>query len=485
MEASTLPRAGGIPLPRSPALLRGFSDERLVDQVRRGNDAAFEVVYDRHHRGLLSFCRHILHSPDEAEDAVQQTFISAYADLRASDKPIKLKAWLYTIARNRCLSVLRARREQAAELDDVPTVGLSEEVQHRSELQQLLADMRELPEQQRAALVLSELGDLSHAEIGHVVGVEPMKVKSLVFQARSSLLESRNARETSCQEIREQLATLRGGALRRGPLRKHLRQCPGCAEYREEVKRQRQLIAAVLPVLPSAGLRESILAAIGGGGAGGAAATAGGGGIAALAGGGTLKATAVVVTAVAIGGGGVAVTHDVYSSGGGDGGAETTRDLGRSSTAPNSAAANSRARDAGEGRANPNASARGRERSGRKPSRGRGTAGIRMLPPTATGRGPGGIAATPNGNAYGHNGTAPGQTSARGPGVRTRPRPNGGGPGPQASPQAGGPGSRYEGGTTSQPGTRSGTRGVRPPQAQGPGAGTAPPGAERIAVELP
>ncbi|MDQ3936918.1 MAG: RNA polymerase sigma factor, partial [Actinomycetota bacterium] len=251
-------------------MLATLGDERLVEQLRRGNDVAFEVMYDRHHRAILSFCRHMLSSQEEAEDAVQHTFISAHGDLVGSDKPIRLKPWLFTIARNRCLSILRARREEAAELDDIPTAGLTHQVQHRDDLRRMLADLRELPEDQRAALVLSELGDLSHAEISEIVGCETLKVKSLVFQARSSLIESRHARETPCEEIREQLATLRGGSLRRGSLRKHVASCPGCSEFREEVRRQRAAMAVLLPVVPSAGLKNGVLAAIGFGGGGAA-----------------------------------------------------------------------------------------------------------------------------------------------------------------------------------------------------------------------
>ena len=183
---------------------------------------------------VLSYCRHMLGSRDEAEDALQQTFVSAHADIVSSDKPIRFKAWIFTIARNRCLSILRARREQPSEdLERVSTAGLGEEVQQRAELRELLADMHELPDDQRAALILSELGDLSHAEVAEVIDCEVAKVKSLVFQARSGLMERRQARETPCEEIREQLATLRGGSLRRGPLRRHLKACPGCTEFRE------------------------------------------------------------------------------------------------------------------------------------------------------------------------------------------------------------------------------------------------------------
>src|SRR5687768_8757319 len=114
MEAySAAPRrsARGIHLPRSQRLLATLGDERLVEQVRRGNEAAFEAIFDRYHRGILAFARHMLSSAEEAEDAVQHTFIQAYDAMRRGDRELKLKAWLYTIARNRCLSVLRARRE--------------------------------------------------------------------------------------------------------------------------------------------------------------------------------------------------------------------------------------------------------------------------------------------------------------------------------------------------------------------------------------
>src|SRR4051812_14681753 len=285
MEAHSLPRNGRLFLPRSQKVLRAYTDERLVEQVRRGNDDAFEAVYDRHHRGILAFCRHMLSSADEAEAAVQQPFIPAYDPMRPAARDIRLKPWLYAIARNRCLSIIRARREEPAEIDDIPTVGLSDEVQQRTDLRELLHDLHGLPVDQRAALVLSEVGGLSHAEVGTVVGCEVAKVKSLVFQARSSLIETRRAREISCQEIREQLATATGGALRRGPLRRHISACAGCAEYRDEVSRQRKALAAVLPVVPTVGLKSSLLASIGAGGGGGGAAIGGGlgGGVAAFA----------------------------------------------------------------------------------------------------------------------------------------------------------------------------------------------------------
>jgi RNA polymerase sigma factor (sigma-70 family) len=317
MEASALhpPQS----LAASPRLLRLAGDDRLVALIRAGNERAFEAVYDRYHRQLLSFCRHMLGRAEEAEDAVQQTFISAHADLKRSDRPIALRAWLFTIARNRCLSILRARRETAT-LEDVEpeTGGLADEVQQREDLRTMLSDIAGLPDEQRAALVLAELGDLDHGDIAAVVGCPKEKVKALVFQARSSLALSRQARETSCEEIREQLATLRGGALRRTALRRHLRGCVGCREYRDEVRRQRSAMAVLLPVVPAAGLKKAVLAGAGlsGGGAGaGAGAGAGGIGVAGakLA---VLKGVAAVAIVGAGAAGGTAVVQQIDSGSG-------------------------------------------------------------------------------------------------------------------------------------------------------------------------
>ena len=226
---------------------------------------------------------------EEAEDAVQQTFTSAYTDLQSTSRDIRLKAWLYTIARNRCLSILRARREQPAELDEQATAGLSEEVQQRADLRELLADLRDLPDEQREALVLFELGDLSQAEIAGVIGVEPMKVKALVFQARSALIENREARAIPCAEIREQLATASGGALRRGPLRRHLQGLRGLQRVPRPGARPAQRPRARAAGGPQRRPQGRVLGAIGFGGGAGGGGVATGGAAGGAVGGGALR----------------------------------------------------------------------------------------------------------------------------------------------------------------------------------------------------
>jgi RNA polymerase sigma factor (sigma-70 family) len=298
MAATAVPfRSRRRPRTRS---LRRVGDERLVARVRAGDDDAFEAIYDRYYLGLLAFCRHMLGSRHEAEDALQHSFASAYRALRRDDAVVDLRPWLYTIARNRCLSALRARREELdldrLDIERGSLDGLPMQIQVRSELRDLVDDLQRLPDDQRAALVLFELGDHSHDEIAAVLGVRREKVKALVFQARSGLLRARRARDASCVEIREQIAGLLRGLPKRGLVRAHVDRCPACAEFEREVRRQRSALAAILPVVPSAGLKATVLGVAVGGGGGAAAITGATAGGAAVGGGVAALGTAGVAT---------------------------------------------------------------------------------------------------------------------------------------------------------------------------------------------
>jgi RNA polymerase sigma factor (sigma-70 family) len=306
--------------------LRRLGDERLAALAAAGDVAAFEALYDRHHAPLLAFCRHMVGNREDGEDALQQTFLRAHRALLADRVPDAVRPWLFAIARNRCRTLLAARRPAAVPAEDVEVAldGLADDVRRRADLRELVADLARLPEDQRGALVMHELGDLGHAEIATVIGCAPEKVKALVFQARTTLIAERDARATPCDEIRGQLEVARGGALRRGPLRRHLRECRPCDSYRLAVARQRAGLAIILPVAPSAGLKTAVFgasgagatvagggAAAGGAAAGGGAAVVGAGGGAAAAGGAATvsacKVAAVVCTAALTAGGAVEV----------------------------------------------------------------------------------------------------------------------------------------------------------------------------------
>ncbi len=295
-----------MPAPRRPQLLLGrLGDARLGELAAAGDERAFELLYDRHAGAIFGFCRHMVGSREEAEDALQQTFLRAHRALLEHGAPEDPRPWLFAIARNRCLSLLAARRSDAEVDDELADVrGLGEGVQARADLRAVVADVARLPDPQRAALVLAELADLSHAQIGEVIGVRTEQVKGLIHKARTTLIAERDARERPCAEVREELATARAGVLRRGPLRRHLRMCEPCRAYRDAVAEQRHTLALVLPAVPSAGLKAGILGAASTAGAGGAAA-----GGASLGGGLAAKVVASALVVGAAGGGGAALVE--------------------------------------------------------------------------------------------------------------------------------------------------------------------------------
>ena len=106
---------------RSP-LLRLQSDEKLVALVRRGNHHAFEALVSRYQSRLLSFCRHMLSSREDAEDVLQEVFAAAFNAMIADERPINVRPWLYRIARNRSLNHLRKADRDRRGLDGRPPV---------------------------------------------------------------------------------------------------------------------------------------------------------------------------------------------------------------------------------------------------------------------------------------------------------------------------------------------------------------------------
>ena len=183
-------------------MLADATDARLVALVRHGQPAAFEAIRDRYRQSILSFCLHLLGDPEEAADAVEHTFTVVYAAITSTDGPMVLRLWLFTTARNRCHSLRQFRRElSAAELVEAGSVGLAAQMRRPEDLRRLLVQMRDLHDDQRAALVLGELGALSQTEIGIALGLPPRKLHALASQARESLAATRGADGVVCSEI--------------------------------------------------------------------------------------------------------------------------------------------------------------------------------------------------------------------------------------------------------------------------------------------
>lgn len=298
MEASALRAPAGLTRLALPsALLKLRSDDQLVAAFRHGNDDAFHVIHDRYGTRLFAYARQMLGgSRSDAEDALQDVFLRAYNALRADDRPVVLKAWLYRVAHNRCVDHLRRPTPPAAAVFDVsrtPTPDPLAEAERREDLRRLIADVRRLPEQQRSALLMREMEGLSYADLAAALDTTVPAVKSLLVRARIGLVEAAEARNTACSEIRNDLALSYGKGVRASAVaRKHLRECRPCSDYRRDLRAVRTGLSALSPPDHPLGLLAKLL----GLGAGGGGAAAGGG--AAIAGGGVAAGTTAKVAAV-------------------------------------------------------------------------------------------------------------------------------------------------------------------------------------------
>ncbi|HEV2857864.1 MAG TPA: sigma-70 family RNA polymerase sigma factor [Solirubrobacterales bacterium] len=296
MEASALTHASrrGLLARRSP-LLKLQGDEKLIAMARGGNPGAFEAIVDRYQGRLLGFCRQMLGSTEDAEDVLQEVFVNAYRAMLADEREINLRPWLYRIARNRCLNYLRKPKADAQEsMDMVPEVdaaSTAERVHNREEFRQILSDVNKLPETQRAALLLREMDALSYEEIAAAMETTVPSVKSLLVRARISLAEASQARLLTCGEVHVELSEAAEG-LRKvsAPVRRHVRECEECADFRSQVRSNEKALAALFPVGPLIAFKGFIASKLGLSGAGGASAGAAGAGAGAGAVGGGVAA---------------------------------------------------------------------------------------------------------------------------------------------------------------------------------------------------
>jgi RNA polymerase sigma factor CnrH len=187
----------------SPAsqLLEDRPDATLIANVLEGEDRAFTILMRRYKHPLYRFALRHLGNADDADDAVQDTFIAAYNNLQHYKPQYRLSTWLFQITLNKCRDIGRKRKTRAFLQRITPFIEntvagnddtLNPEMQHqsRTELSMVKTEIAALPEPLKAAFILCVLEEKSQKEAGAILGLSPKAVELRVYRARQKLKES-------------------------------------------------------------------------------------------------------------------------------------------------------------------------------------------------------------------------------------------------------------------------------------------------------
>ena len=183
-------------------------DTRLMLGVRDDEPGAFEELVARYQSRLVGVMHHLVGNAAEAEDLAQEVFLRVYRARKKYRARCKFSTWLFTIANNLALNVLRSRKRRPAislSLRDSGPLGARPAEQlvtapsgsqpirrmQRQELTTVIRDaLDKLNERQRLAVVLNKFEDMNYAEIAEVMGLTVKAVKSLLCRARMNLREA-------------------------------------------------------------------------------------------------------------------------------------------------------------------------------------------------------------------------------------------------------------------------------------------------------
>ncbi len=191
----------GVEAPAERATTVSAEEAALVARARDGDQDAFGVLVRLHQRQVYNLALRILRDNEEAYEATQEAFLSAWQGLQGFRGQARFATWLYRIAYNYCLRVTESRRRDAAARAELlaasarelrPEQRLSAEHARRAEQElreQVRTEIAGLPAKYRAVLVLRHLQELSYEEIAQVMRVPIGTVKTQLFRARALLKE--------------------------------------------------------------------------------------------------------------------------------------------------------------------------------------------------------------------------------------------------------------------------------------------------------
>jgi RNA polymerase sigma factor (sigma-70 family) len=220
--------------------------------VRRGDDRAFEKLYQRYQRRIAAYVYGMVNDYGRAEDITQEVFISALRRMRETERPIAFKPWIYEIAKNACIDQFRrSRRAEEISFDADEGAGAAETarlassdaspddaIESKQQLSHLCGAFGGLSDTHHQILVLRELEGLSYREIGEKMGLSRPSVESTLFRARRRLTEEYDELISGerCVRIQTIIVTASEGSLGTRDQRRLARHIAHCQPCRREAR---------------------------------------------------------------------------------------------------------------------------------------------------------------------------------------------------------------------------------------------------------
>lgn len=173
--------------------LSELDDTALVAEAAAGNRDAFDVIVERHRRTVYQVCYRFVGNHEDASDLAQDAFVRAWKGLANFKREAALPTWLYRIAVNVCLNRLSAKQpvnepiESTAHFADQRSEGAQQTLLREEQAAAVRRAIANLPEKQRATLILRAYHDMSHQQIADVLGSSVGAVKANFFHALNNL----------------------------------------------------------------------------------------------------------------------------------------------------------------------------------------------------------------------------------------------------------------------------------------------------------
>lgn len=193
LRAWSIARRVGPGTRRVPAgAVAALPDEAVMARVQGGCGASFDALVARHYGTVVNFAARMTGRRDLAADVAQHVFVTVYEQRRRYRPGSPFRPWLYCIARRRCQALLRReRRSPLVELEDADLLpggsGPAEEAERREAVGALVRGMRQLPERERAAVVLFHYVQCSYEAIAQVLGCSPGAARTAACRGRARL----------------------------------------------------------------------------------------------------------------------------------------------------------------------------------------------------------------------------------------------------------------------------------------------------------